>query len=222
MGDRPARPEPLLAEVVRDADRQGRVWQCRPFDRLVAAPERAQVRDHRSGVRRLVGVSDDDLEGVSRQVAEQDGAARAPDHVDRRPVEGRQVAGVDALHREQLRGDRALVLRARPGDPLSGDAQAVRQRAREVVGVPVLELGPEDQVRVGAGVGVDGLGLEGLQLRHPEVRGRDSQAAAHAVGVADVVLHADRALEWVGGTHRCSVCSPAGLRVGVRASTAHS
>jgi hypothetical protein len=209
----------LLAEVVRNGDLVGLggvvrvvgpVAGSRPVvDRRSVGGERPEFLGDGVRVPGLFRLSDDDLEVVADEVAEEDGSAGAPEHLDVGVVEPWQVVRLQ-LHGEQLRRDGVFVLRPGPGHPLAADLQRVRQRRGEVVGVPPAERRPEDEVgvRPRLRVRLPEVDVDGLQLGDPEVLGAVPEAAADAVGLRDVVLDADRSLDRVGCSHTPPIRPP--------------
>jgi hypothetical protein len=162
------------------------------------------------------GVAHDDTELVAREVAELEAAARPTDGLDVGVPDVRDVRGVEVAHGEQLGGDGVAVLRPRPGHALAAHPGGVRERASEVVRVPASEGRAHHQPRVVARVRVHWLDVEGLDFGDAEVLGGVAEAAAGAVGVARVVLHADGAFEFVCLAHSSSTPGAGGLTRTVR------
>ena len=155
------------------------------------------ARDFGRGLR-SARFADHEFELVAREVAELEGTSRTSEHLDLRTVDVRQIRGVGSVDREQLRGDRVLVLRPGPVDPLARNTECIRESRGEVVRIPTRQRHTKDEMRIGVRRRVDGFGLEALEFAHAKVLVVLAQVAADAVGVADVVFHADGLL--------CGVC----------------
>ncbi len=95
-----------------------------------------------------------------------------------------------------------FVLGAGPRDAFATDTGGVGHRPREVVGVPLGQPGADEEVRVRAGVGVDRLRGDGLDLANPEVGGRLPEPATQPGRVADVVVDTDHLFAFVSLAHR--------------------
>ncbi len=169
----------------------------------MASKTACQSRSAKVGVLGALGVADRNLELVASEVAELQSAPRPTQHFDVGVVDGHafEVRLVYLPEGEQLGRDGVLVLGSGPRDALAADSQRVGETLGEVVGIPLPEGRPDDEVGVGPRIGVGWFGVEPLDFADAKVLGRRSESPAHAVAVADEVLDTDRLLDWVRLAH---------------------